>query len=171
VFQSVSSDQSVMVKIALQLSAQLENVTDLTAEGEDFRWYLKLRCSHCNEETPEFVYLTRSESQPVKGGRGSASLVLKCKLCMRDHTIDIITDSLKSYRAEDVPSFKTVVAFDCRGVEPITFEPRMGWTVKGVESNSLFTAVDLTALDWADYDEKAQTSVGIYELASRFVRA
>jgi len=160
-----------MVKIGLQISAQLENVTDLRAEGEDFRWYLKLKCSHCNEETTDFVYLSLQESQPLKGGRGSASLVLKCKLCAREHSIDILSDSLQSYTSDDVPLYKTVVVFDCRGVEPTAFEPRMGWQVKGTDSNSVFSNVDLTSLDWADYDEKSQQSVGIYELGSKFVRA
>jgi len=159
-----------MVKISLQISAQLENVTDLKAEGDDFRWYLKLKCTHCNEETPEFVYLTLAESHPLKGGRGSASLVVRCKLCGRDHSIDIIPESLQSYSIDDVPHVKTIVTFDCRGVEPTTFEPRMGWSVKGAESSTVFTNVDLTSLDWADYDEKSQQAVGIYELASRFVR-
>jgi len=159
-----------MVKIGLQISAQLENVTNLKAEDDDFRWYLKLKCTHCNEETNEFVYLTRNESHPLKGGRGSASLVLRCKLCSREHSIDIIPDSLQSYTADDVPRFRTIVAFDCRGVEPTAFEPRMGWSANAVESNALFSNIDLTSLDWADYDEKSQQSVGIYELASQFVR-
>ena len=38
---------------------------------------------------------------------------------------DIIKDSLCAYCAEDMPQFKTVVAFDCRGVEPTDFEPRV----------------------------------------------
>lgn len=29
------------------------------------------------------------ESQPLKGGRGSASLVIKCKLCSRENSIGI----------------------------------------------------------------------------------
>jgi len=159
-----------MVKIGLQISAQLENVTDLKAEGDDFRWYLKLKCTHCNEETAEFVYLTQAESHPLKGGRGSASLVLRCKLCSRDHSIDIIPDSLQSYNSDDVPQFKTIITFDCRGVEPVTFEPRMGWSTKGLESGTVFANVDLTALDWAEYDEKSQQAVGIYELTTRFLR-
>jgi len=32
-----------MVKIGLQIKAQMENCTALAPEGEDFRWYLKLR--------------------------------------------------------------------------------------------------------------------------------
>ena len=31
-----------MQKIALQFKCNLENLTDLQAEGEDFRWYLKV---------------------------------------------------------------------------------------------------------------------------------
>jgi len=160
-----------MVKIALQISAQLENVTDLKAVGDNFRWYLKLKCSHCNEETPDFVYLSLLDRQPLKGGRGSASLVLKCKLCAREHSIDIISDSLRQYTADDVPLYKTIVVFDCRGVEPTAFEPRMGWEVRSAESSTVFSNIDLTSLDWADYDEKSQQSVGIYELASKFIRA
>jgi len=159
-----------MVKIGLQLSAQLEHVTDLTAVGEDFRWYLKLRCSNCNEETPDFVYLSLAEKQALKGGRGFASLVLRCKLCQREHSIDIVPDSLRPYTADDVPRFKTVVVFDCRGVEPTLFEPRIGWMAKGTESGTVFSELDLSQLEWADYDEKSKESVSIFELKSQFIR-
>jgi len=38
---------------------------------------------------------------------------------------DIIKESLGAYFADDMPQFKTVVVFDCRGVEPTDFEPRV----------------------------------------------
>lgn len=38
---------------------------------------------------------------------------------------DIIKESLCAYSADDMPRFKTVVAFDCRGIEPTDFEPRV----------------------------------------------
>ena len=38
---------------------------------------------------------------------------------------DIIKESLRAYFADDMPHFKTVVIFDCRGVEPTNFEPRV----------------------------------------------
>ena len=59
----------------------------------------------------------------MKGGRGSASLVAKCKMCSRENSIDIIKDSITPYDANG--SFKTIVAFDCRGVEPVDFSPRV----------------------------------------------
>merc|ERR1712228_1089788 len=114
-----------MVKIGLQIKAQLENITKLKIEGEDFRWYVKLKCLSCGEETSDFVYLSLEESQPLKGGRGQASIVLKCKLCPRENSADIIKDSICEYSADDSPRFKTIVAFDCRGVEPTDFSPRV----------------------------------------------
>jgi len=38
---------------------------------------------------------------------------------------DILRESLCAYYADDMPQFKTIVAFDCRGVEPTDFEPRV----------------------------------------------
>jgi len=156
----------------LQIKASLENVTDLAPDGEDFRWYLKLKCNHCGDETPEYVYLDLLNSQPLKGGRGQASLVLKCKLCSRENSIDIIKDSLSSYSAEesDRNAFKTIVAFDCRGVEPTDFSPRVGFCASGVESGASFKDIDLSEEEWCDYDENAKETVGVYELEHKFVK-
>ena len=38
---------------------------------------------------------------------------------------DIVKDSLVSYGSEDSEQFKTIVVFDCRGVEPVEFSPRV----------------------------------------------
>ena len=157
-----------MVKIALQFKATLENLTDLKPEGDDFRWYLKLKCLNCGEESKSHSYLTSVDSVPLKGGRGSASLVSKCKLCGRENSIDIMKESISSYNAEDV-SFKSVVTFDCRGMEPTDFSPRTGWCAKGADTGSYF-AVDLSEGEWCDYDEKASESVGVYEIEHQFVK-
>ncbi|XP_002157959.1 UPF0587 protein v1g245604 isoform X1 [Hydra vulgaris] len=159
-----------MVKIALQLKLNLENLTDLIPEGEDFRWYVKVKCSNCQEESKAFVYLSLLESSPLKGGRGQASLVSKCKLCSRENSIDILKDTITSYNLEDSNSFKTIVQFDCRGMEPNEFSARTGWVAKGAETSTKFN-VDLTEGDWCDFDEKAGQSVGVYEIESRFIKA
>lgn len=39
---------------------------------------------------------------------------------------DIVKDSIKQYTAEDTNKFKTIIVFDCRGVEPIAFDARVG---------------------------------------------
>ncbi|CAD5113383.1 DgyrCDS2556 [Dimorphilus gyrociliatus] len=158
-----------MGKISLELKARLENVTNFKADGEDFRWYLKLKCLNCGEETPDFVYLTLTENQPLKGGRGHASLVLKCKLCNRENSIDIIKDSIKEYLVEDFPKFKPFVTFDCRGVEPSAFSPRTGFKANGTGDRQCeFEDIDLKEEEWCDYDEKNKQEVGIYELEYHF---
>ncbi|KAK3584915.1 hypothetical protein CHS0354_021788 [Potamilus streckersoni] len=158
-----------MVKIGLQIKANLEKLTNLHPSDEDFRWYVRLRCANCGEETKEFQYLTLTESSPLKGGRGQASLVIKCHLCSRENSIDIIKDSMVPYNAEDSNKFKTVVVFDCRGVEPIDFSPRVGFAAEGEETGTPFPEISLTEGDWCDYDEKANESVGVYEVQHQFV--
>jgi hypothetical protein len=86
-----------MVKIGLQFKATTEGITNLKASGEDFRWYLKLRCNSCGSENDKWVYITLLEEQPLKGGRGSANLVTKCKLCSRENSLSILEDSIQPY--------------------------------------------------------------------------
>ena len=51
----------------MKLKATLENLTNLRPDGEDFRWYLKLKCGSCGEETPNFQYLTQDEASELMG--------------------------------------------------------------------------------------------------------
>nr|XP_054948600.1 CXXC motif containing zinc binding protein isoform X2 [Pan paniscus] len=145
------AERATMGKIALQLKATLENITNLRPVGEDFRWYLK-------------------DSVALKGGRGSASMVQKCKLCARENSIEILSSTIKPYNAEDNENFKTIVEFECRGLEPVDFQPQAGFAAEGVESGTAFSDINLQEKDWTDYDEKAQESVGIYEVTHQFVK-
>ncbi|OPL20572.1 hypothetical protein AM593_10481, partial [Mytilus galloprovincialis] len=105
----------------------------------------------------------------LKGGRGHASLVIKCKLCSRENSIDILKDTIKPYTADDSGHLKTMVVFDCRGVEPIEFSPRVGFVAEGAESGTNFPEVELTEGEWFDYDEKASVSVAVGELGHKFI--
>lgn len=143
----------------------MENINTLAPSGEDFRWYLKIRCANCGEQPDKWVYVTLTESSPLKGGRGSASLVAKCKMCGRENSIDIIADSITPYDASG--SFKTIVAFDCRGIEPVDFSPRVGFKACG---EATFEDVSLTELEWTDYDDKANVPVSILEIEYQFIK-
>ena len=46
---------------------------------------------------------------------------------MSGYISDILRDTIKPYNAEDSNKFKTIVVFDCRGVEPIDFSPRVSY--------------------------------------------
>ncbi|KAM5148862.1 CXXC motif containing zinc binding protein [Mantella aurantiaca] len=157
-----------MVKFALQLKANLENITRLRPEGDDFRWFLKLKCGNCGEMSDKWQYITLMDSTPLKGGRGSASMVQKCKLCSRENSIDILRTSLQPYNAENSETFKTIVEFECRGLEPVDFQPQAGFAAEGAETGTPFNEINLQEKDWTDYDEKAKESVGIYEVTHQF---
>ena len=51
------------------------------------------------------------------------------QLCSRENSIDILPDTIASYDMKDNNKFKTIVVFDCRGLEPVDFSPRNGWKV------------------------------------------
>lgn len=44
-----------------------------------------------------------------------------------------------------------------------------GWIVKALNSSATFDNVDLTEKDWADFDERADESVAIYELQHKII--
>ncbi|XP_076808747.1 CXXC motif containing zinc binding protein-like [Clavelina lepadiformis] len=158
-----------MVKIALEINAFLENVSSLQAVGEEFRWYLKLKCSSCGEVSSSWQYVSLSESTETKGGRGSASMVQKCKMCGRENHLDILNEHVKSYTVDTSGQYAPVVAFECRGLEPKEFDIRSGWVVTSC-FNTLFEDVDLSEKEWYDYDEKGNQSVSITELTYKFVK-
>ncbi|KAJ0011798.1 hypothetical protein NQD34_012773 [Periophthalmus magnuspinnatus] len=156
------------MKFGLQFKATLENVTNVRPVGEDFRWFLKLKCGSCGEISDKWQYITLVESTPLKGGRGSASMVQKCKLCSRENSIGIQLKSTSS--AEDNERFKTMVQFECRGLEPVDFWPQAGFAAEGAESGTPFPEITLLEKDWTDYDEKVNESVGIYEVTHKFIK-
>ncbi len=172
-----------MVKIALQLSANLENLTGLRPLGEDFRWFFKFKCSSCGEVPDHWQHITAVEHHEVTGSRGTANAVIKCKLCHRENSVDIIHDSVREYGREDTGQFKQLVAFDCRGMEPVDFSLRDGWTVKafkpareeddeeeGKETGKVFEDIDLSQGEWADYDDVGEESVYISDIKHQFVK-
>ena len=173
-----------MVKIGLQIRAQLENVTKLKPEGEDFRWYLKLKCVGCGEVPDHWQYVALTEKAQVKGGRGEVNAVIKCKLCSRENSIDILPETISSYGHGDSQAnkFVTIVVFDCRGIEPIDFDPRIGWVATGYkvatedddtedqETGTCFNEIDLSEKEWADFDEKSGESTFISDFKCAFVK-
>lgn len=61
-----------------------------------------------------------------------------------------------AYEIENNDKFVTIVTIECRGLETVDFEPRMGWKAKGAESGTVFDEVDLSDGEWVEYDEKVR---------------
>uniref|UniRef100_A0AC34RNK5 SKP1 component POZ domain-containing protein n=1 Tax=Panagrolaimus sp. JU765 TaxID=591449 RepID=A0AC34RNK5_9BILA len=157
--------------LALQLKANLVNVTDLRPEDyDDHRWYFKIKCSNCGETPEHWLYATTQETHELSKGHGTAHLLVKCQLCSRVNSMEILTDSYKAYSAEKNEEWQPIVKFDCRGLEPVDFDPRVGWRAIGVESGTVFEDIDLHDKEWADYDEKVNEPVEINNIGSREIK-
>ena len=116
-----------MVKIALQLKANLENVTDFQiASLENFVWYLKFECTKCHDRSDKYHDINLQESSSIAGSRGEANFLMKCKFCSQEGNVNIeLTKTPAIYTMEDSEnhSFKTIVIFECRGLEPFDWQP------------------------------------------------
>ncbi|KAK0410066.1 hypothetical protein QR680_004924 [Steinernema hermaphroditum] len=133
---------------ALEIKANLVGVTDLRPEDyENFRWYLKLKCTQCGEVTENWVYADITEAQELSKGHGIGHIVGKCSFCARQNTVEILTDSYKSYSVEKNEQFQPIVRFECRGAEPVDFDFRVGWRAEGIESSTVFEDIDLNEKD------------------------
>ncbi|XP_013117365.1 UPF0587 protein CG4646 [Stomoxys calcitrans] len=160
-----------MVRVGLQISANLENIEELKTCHPDYSFFVKLTCTNCGETSDKWHDITESErTQQDSRNPDGFNFYMKCKMCSRENSIDIVEKSNVAYTQEDSGKFKTIVVFDCRGSEPVEFSPRVGWIVKSAENGQTFENVDLSEDDWVDYDEKNSNSVGIYEFASKFIK-
>jgi len=154
-----------MVKLHLLFKADLERVATLIP-SQDTRWYVKTKCSNCGEESDKWIYLSAEERSAVSGSKSEANLVVKCKGCKRESTVDIFELKDSSYTVDDSGKFKPIVGFDCRGIELVDFDPRVGWIAQG-EKGTRFE-VDLSSKEWTDYDDQVKEAVGIYNVQTKF---
>ncbi len=92
--------------------------------------------------------------------RGVANLVMRCKFCKSEGTVDIVPKSIQKYDGEQTSQFQPLVIVEGRGWEPSKWIPTGGFSCRGIESNTRFDDIDLSE-DWCDYDEAASESVEI----------
>lgn len=159
-----------MVKISLEIKAVLENIDTFRTNHPDYNFILKLKCLNCGEISDKWHLITETETFPLKTGKSEVHFLAKCKLCSRENSLDIVEGSNHEYSTSYNGQFKPIVTFDCRGIEPVDFSAAEGWIAKVEESKKVFENVDLSEKEWVEYDDKANQSVGIYELQHRFVK-
>lgn len=88
-----------MVKIGLQIRATFENVEELKTDHPNYSFFLKLKCSNCGEQSEKWHDLTESErvNEDSRNPQG-CNFYMKCKLCSRENSIDILEGSNGKYR-------------------------------------------------------------------------
>ncbi|KFP91286.1 UPF0587 protein C1orf123, partial [Apaloderma vittatum] len=127
----------------------------------------QLKCGNCGEVSEKWQYLRLMDSAPLKGGRGSATMVQKCKLCSRESSIDILSQTIKPYNVM-IMFIIFLVQLTLKILLQICLQA--GFAAEGAESGTPFHDINLSEKDWNDYDEKAKESVGIYEVTHKFVK-
>lgn len=78
--------------------------------GKDFHWHLTMKCGEVLEK---WHYIHQMDSVALKEGQGSTSVA---KQCAWEHSIKILSSTIKSYNVEDNDKFKTTVTFECWGL-------------------------------------------------------
>ncbi|CAO3565560.1 unnamed protein product [Mortierella alpina] len=155
--------------LALQIKAELENVTELIPEDADHTWHFKVQCTKCREIDSNLITFNAIDKAEMGSGRGESNLVMRCKFCKCEISADFASKPV-AYSIENNDRFATIVTIECRGLELVGFEPREGWKAKGAESNTVFEEIDLTDGEWVDYDEKSEVPVGISKIEAKFVK-
>ncbi|KAL1489142.1 hypothetical protein ABEB36_014084 [Hypothenemus hampei] len=149
--------------IQCRIKCRMENVEELKTNHPDHPFSLKLKCTGCGEVSNKWHIITEAETFPGKTGRSENNYIAKCKMCGRENSLDIVARSNASYTNGDSEKFKSIVSFECRGIEPVDYRPLSGWIVKVEGSSKVFENVDLSEKEWVEYDEEIQDSVGVYE--------
>lgn len=83
-----------MVKIGLQIKATLENIDELKICSPNYTFFFKVKCSNCGEVSDKYHDLTEEETvnSDSRNARGF-NFYMKCHLCTRENSIDIIEGS------------------------------------------------------------------------------
>ncbi len=145
-----------MPKFAIWCSIEQENISHFRVDDPSTRsWGLILRCTVCQEVTPNFVEIDPKEEQESNGG--TANLYLKCKGCKKDMSVNILKASAKELEEQVVLDGKAapVVVFDCRGCEPESVSPSGKWIAENEEHGKSWKIVwEEGGEEFAEYEEE-----------------
>eukprot|EP00904_Undaria_pinnatifida_P001206 jgi/Undpi1/11086/HiC_scaffold_30.g13384.m1 len=142
---------------------------------ENNKWIVTMQSPDAGERR-EHVEVTRARNEELVGSRGTANFVVKWEGAKKQATANIV-DIKKvttggEIKGEQSGEFVSVLALDCRGLEPVAWHPSTdfsvtsgGGTVYGSDD------VDLSEGDWTEYCEKSAAPVSIMEIEHKFENA
>lgn len=134
----------------------VENVATISGT-EETKWHVTLKDT-VGTETRK-VWISSDEDIEIEGSRGTANFVMKWKESKRQCNVTLTAIETWNSDSNDDP----LAVFECRNCEIVDWHPADGFAVTSSEGTE-FEDVDLSD-DWADYDEEADCSVSISNLA------
>jgi len=98
-------------------------------------------------------------------GRGTCHLAIKWPGGKKQSSLSIldVDKPVLKYTEEDSGQWKVVLALECRGLEPVAWQPRADFAVTSL-GGKRWESVDLSELDWSDYDEDNDMPLSITSL-------
>ncbi|OAV91579.1 hypothetical protein PTTG_04260 [Puccinia triticina 1-1 BBBD Race 1] len=166
-----------MVKLKVNLKADLDNLTDLRVkDAMHHRFFFKVKCSNCHEIHHNWVGINRSEELPMSGSKGSANFVWKCQLCQREASASFTDAKSKVFpvytqaQSQEHKSL-AICTVECRGCEFVEYDIRGEWHCNGAGSGTKFKGIEFDDGEWHDYDEKSGLPVSITNVQTEIVRA
>ena len=154
--------------LGLYLTAELNNVTDLTTEdsvNEPFEYFFKLECTKCHEVHDKLVSVNLYEKHEISDSRGEASYVSSCTFCNSKSNLNIqIPKHFNGYTNEDNGKSVKILEIDSRGYEIVEFIAQSPFKCKGLNSETIFDKIDLSENEWYDYDDNAGEETSITDI-------
>lgn len=82
-----------MVKISLEINANLDNIDEIKTEHPNYTFFIKIKCTNCGEISDKWHSICENEKTDDSKNPKGSNFFMKCKLCSRENTIDIIEGS------------------------------------------------------------------------------
>ncbi|KAI8465861.1 MAG: hypothetical protein J3K34DRAFT_435695 [Monoraphidium minutum] len=156
-----------MPTFLLYVKADLENVAALALK-KGAHYCIDVKESAGSEQR-DGVYVTANDTHELNGSKGNANFVMKFdKASKHEAYLNVleVKGVTRDITEADSGKWVPVIAFECRGLEPVAYHPEDEWTAKG-GGGQAFDPVDLRD-DWADYDEKLGDSVTVMGVEAKF---
>eukprot|EP01031_Cornospumella_fuschlensis_P030473 gene30473-36832_t len=154
----------------LKIKAELENVRSLVPLSGNL-WKFDIQ-SPGAADVREGITVTVEDTYPLEGSRGEANFMIKWPYTNEQAYIKILSahrDVKTMYRAEDSGNYVTILALECRGLEPTKWHPSVDFSVVSAHGKVYKAGdeVDLRDRDWAEYDAEHDENVQVFNLDYR----
>lgn len=156
-----------MVVFELMVKAELEGVAKVTFPEQ---WSLVVQQSGGDEQRS--VIVDPSNEEDLSGSKGKCNFKIKFG-GPKESYLNVVPakkGGQEFLSAETCDEYVGVIAFDCRGLEPVEWDVKDGSFNVTATSGKAFADVSFAEGDWYDYDEDAEESVGVTNIEYKFQR-
>lgn len=159
-----------MVLYHLSIKCDLENIKQLVPIVNNL-WTFDIASSD-GSHTRESITINKQDEYELEGSKGTANFVIKFDKGAPASYIKLVDLKVKgkkgldgTYSTENSGNFHPILALECRGCEITKWIPCTDFNALPSSQRGLpFEAIDLSELEWAEYDEVGDESVSIMGL-------